>query len=158
MQDFNIVHCVDLSKEKPNFSSDIIYGRLFGKGKHNLYQFADEELADIKKTVSDAQPKIAALSYHGARMYSDAARFFQYEKTGKFLPVTSFVGADSVRAVLGEDAAFPSSKERLITDQGWKVVDLSLDKRVHLSELLNKIPDRVYWGVEEILVALEGFV
>jgi uncharacterized protein YecE (DUF72 family) len=158
MQDFNIVHCTDLSKEKPSYCSDVVYSRLFGKGKHNLYQFSDEELADIKKNAADAKPKVAALSYHGARMYSDAARFLQYEKTGEFLPVTSFVCADSVREVLEEDAVFPASKSALIEDQGWKVVDLSLDKRVHLSELLTKIPNSVYECVEEVVVALEGYL
>jgi hypothetical protein len=61
--------------------------------------------------------------------------------TGTFLPVTSFTGVNSARAVLSEDAQFPSSKSELIKGQGWKVVDLNVDKRVHLSELLLKFPE-----------------
>jgi uncharacterized protein YecE (DUF72 family) len=44
MQERNIVHCVDLSKgETPAYESDLLYSRLFGKGKHNVYQPTDEE-------------------------------------------------------------------------------------------------------------------
>ena len=158
MRDFNIVHSVDLSMQKPALVSDVVYSRLFGKGRHNIYQFTDEELLNIDKNAQEGNHKVVALSYHGARMFSDAARFLQYKKTGKFLPVTSCTGLDSVRAVLYEDAVFPSSKDELIEDQGWKVVDLTAEKRVHLSELLTKIPDRTYEGVGEVVQVLEGFL
>ena len=49
---------------------------------------------------------------------------------------------------------FPSSKAQLITDQGWKVMDLTADKRVHLADVLDKIPERTYRSLEDI--ALRG--
>jgi uncharacterized protein YecE (DUF72 family) len=155
MQDFNIVHCVDLSKVKPSFYSDVVYSRLFGKGKHNLYQFTDEELVEIDRNAQSGH-RVIAMSYHGARMNTDAARFMQYKKTGKFMPVTSFTGVDSVRAVLAEDATFPSTKAKLIEHQGWKVVDVALDRRVHLSKLLAEIPEKTYNDVDEVVHVLEG--
>jgi hypothetical protein len=131
---------------------------LFGKGKHNIYQFTDDELVEIDQKVENSNPRIAALSYHGVRMNTDAARFMQYKKTGRFAPVTLFAGVDSVRAVLSEDALFPSSKPELIEHQGWKVVDLSLNRRVHLSELLSKIPDKTYNDLAEVAQALEAIM
>jgi hypothetical protein len=128
---------------------------LFGKGKLNIYQFADEELVEIDHRAEGSSHRVVALSYHGARMNSDAARFMQYKKTGKFMPVTSFTGVDSVRAVLAEDAEFPVSKGQLIEDQGWKVVDVTLDKRVHLSDLLSNIPEKTYNNIDEVAAALE---
>jgi hypothetical protein len=89
-------------------------------------------------------------------MNSDAARYMQYKKSGKFLPVTSFTGVDSARAVLSEDTQFPLSKSKLIENQGWKVIDLTLDQRVHLSEVLSKIPDKTYNSVDEVAEALEA--
>jgi hypothetical protein len=154
MRDFNVVHCVDLSREMPKSTSDVVYSRLFGKGTHNIYQFTDEELVGIDDGVLKLGGKIAALSYHGVRMHADAARFMEYKKTGKFMPVTGSTGVDSVRAVLAEDARFPSSKAELIKDQGWKVVDLTADKRVHLSELLANIPDKTYVDLDEVAQAL----
>jgi uncharacterized protein YecE (DUF72 family) len=159
MQDMNIVHSVDLSKEKPAYASDVVYSRLFGKGQMNLYQFTDEELVDIDSKVLDGLAhgaKSVALSYHGARMYSDAARFMNYKKTGKFFSVAPFAGVESAKAVLAEDAKFPASKQNLIADQGWKVVDQTTQKRVHLSELLAQIPDKTYNNLEEVVHALEA--
>jgi hypothetical protein len=149
MQDLNIVHCVDLSRGKPSFDSDVVYSRLFGKGKHNLYQFTDEELMEIDKNAQSSH-RVIAMSYHGARMHTDAARFMQYKKIGKLMPVTSFTGIASAMAVLSEDAVFPVSKAELIEHQGWKVVDVSEGKRVHLSELLSDIPEKTYNDVDEV--------
>jgi hypothetical protein len=73
-----------------------------------------------------------------------------YKKTGNFMPVTSFTGVDSARAVLSEDAVFPCSKAELVESQGWKVVDLTANKRVHLSELLSAIPEKTYNDVDEV--------
>lgn len=158
MRDFDIIHCVDLSREKPSFKSDVVYGRLFGKGKHNIYQFTDDELVEIDKNAEGSSHNVVALSYHGLRMNSDAARFLQYKKTGKFIPVTSSIGIDSARAVLAEDSVFPVSKAALIEHQGWKVIDLSLDKRIHLSDLLVDIPEKTYNGVDEVAAALEAVI
>ena len=150
MQDLGIVHSVDLSKEMPSFKADVVYSRLFGKGKHNMYQFTDDELVEIGQKSDSAGSKIVALSYHGVRMNTDAARFLKYKKMGEFMPATQFTGVDSARAVLSEDAQFPYSKAKLIEHQGWKVIDLTLSKRVHLSELLAHIPEKTYKSIEEV--------
>ena len=155
MRDFNIVHCVDISRVQPADWSDVGYARLFGKGQHNIYQFNDEELLEIDRNASESKAKIVALSYHGLRMSTDALRFKQFKTTGNFLPVTAYTGLESVRAVLTEDAVFPSSKQSLISDQGWKVVDLSSDNRVHLSELLSKIPDKTYTSLKEVIDSMK---
>ncbi len=155
MRDFNIVHCVDLSKKIPNDYSDVVYSRLFGKGKHNLYQFTDSELVDVNKNALTHNPKTVALSFHGARMHSDAARFKGYQLTGKFMQVTLDTGVNSARAVLAEDATFPASKAQLIDQQGWKVIDITANQRVHLSQLLNKIPDCTYSSINDVVNALE---
>jgi hypothetical protein len=79
----------------------------------------------------------------------------QYKKTGQFVPITDFTGIDSARVVLFEDTQFPISKSELIEKQGWKVIDLNLDKRGHLAELLVNIPDKMYNSVDEVAEALE---
>lgn len=155
MQDLNIIHAVDLSKEEPAFPSDVMYSRLFGKGISNAYQFDDEELVEIDNKIAQTQPKIVALSYHGVRMNTDAARFTQFKKTGKFIQATPCAGKESIKAVLSEDTQFPISKEKLIKYQGWKVVDLEEDKRVHLSRLLFNIPEKMYFGLDELMHEVE---
>lgn len=155
MRDFNIVHSVDLSKEEPSYKSDVIYTRLFGKGEHNIYQFTDEELAEADHKITKSKVRMAIITFHGIRMNTDAKRFKEHKKTGKFPMTTGFAGIDSARAVLREDARFPSSKAELIEHQGWKVIDLTADKRIHLSELLLKLPERTYDSLEELVQSLE---
>ncbi len=138
MADLNIIHCVDISISKPVDWSDVGYARLFGKGIHNIWQFTDEELKEIDQNASESSAKVVALSYHGARMIKDALRFKQFKLTGNFPAVTPFRGLDSAKAVLSEDAVFPSSKQTLISDQGWKVYDSTAEKRAHLSEFASE--------------------
>ena len=158
MRDFNIVHSVDLSKDEPVWKSDVVYTRLFGKGEHNIYQFTDEELVDIDRKVLKAEARVAIVAYHGIRMNTDALRFKAYKDSGKFIPITAFTGIDSAKTVLQEDARFPSTKAELVKRQGWKVIDLTVDKRVHMSELLSKLPERVYSNVEEVIEELGAVV
>jgi uncharacterized protein YecE (DUF72 family) len=155
LRDFNIVHSVDLSKEKPVYESDVVYTRLFGKGKHNIYQFTDDELVEVDQKIMKPKAKMAIITFHGIRMNTDAKRFRDYKRAGKFPMATGFTGIDSARAVLSEDAKFPSSKAELVEHQGWKVIDLTADKRVHLSELLLKLPERTYSSLEELVQSLE---
>jgi uncharacterized protein YecE (DUF72 family) len=156
MEDFGIIHCVDLSKQKPSFDLDVTYSRLFGKGQHNLYQFNDYELVDIERKAQDTDSKTIILSYHGARMNSDAARFKHYKRTGNFLPVTAYTGIDSAQAVLSEDITFPISKAELKAKQGWKVVDLTPDRRVHLSGVLANLPEKTYSSLDEVIKDLRA--
>lgn len=158
LHDFNIVHSVDLSREEPSLPSNVIYTRLFGKGKHNIYQFTDEELEEIDQKILKAETKTAVITYHGIRMNVDAIRFKQYKETGAFPQVTQFTGVESARAALSEDARFPSTKAELIEHQGWKVIDLTEQRRVHLSDLLSRIPEKKYGDLETVVQALEDTV
>jgi hypothetical protein len=154
--EFNVVQCVDLSLRIPQVQSDLVYSMLFGKGKHNLYQFTDDELLEIQKNASDTKAQTVILAYHSARMYTDAVRFKTHQLTGKFIPATSYFGLQSAEAVLAEDTVFPTTKTSLIERQGWKVIDLSKDKRVHLSMVLDKIEDKTYNNLGEVIRELKA--
>jgi uncharacterized protein YecE (DUF72 family) len=157
MQDYNIVHCVDLSKdEEPAYESDVLYSRLFGKGPHNVYQPTDGELSKIDRKTSREEHKTVAVSFHFVRMYKDAARFKIYKETGKFPMVTKSTGLGSLTEVLREDAKFPSSKKELIRHQGWKLIDLTEDKRVHASYMLEMLPEKTYNSIDEVVETLQS--
>jgi len=157
MQDLNMIHCVDLSKdEEPAYKSDILYTRLFGKGSHNIYQPTDEELRKIDQKASRGDHKMVSISFHYIRMYKDAARFKIYKQTGKFPMVTKSTGLSSLEEVLREDAKFPSSKQELIRDQGWKLIDLTETKRVHVSCMLQKLQEKTYNNINEVVQSLES--
>ncbi len=155
MQAYNMVHCVDISKgEEPAYKSDILYSRLFGKGAHNIYQPTDEELKKIDRKTIKGNHKTVVVSFHFIRMYKDAARFNIYRQTGEFPMVTKSTGLGSLTEVLQEDAKFPSNKNELIRHQGWKIIDVKRTRRVHASYILDKLPEKTYNNVQEVVEAL----
>lgn len=157
MHDLNMIHSVDLANdEEPAYHSDILYSRLFGKGTHNIYQPTDEELRKIDKKTSKGDHKTIAVSFHFVRMYKDAARLKTYKETGKFPMVTKSTGLHSLEEVLSEDARLPSTKAELIRHQGWKLIDLTKTERVHASSLLQKLEERTYNNISEIVQTLES--
>jgi uncharacterized protein YecE (DUF72 family) len=156
--DFGIIRCVDLSKQTPSLNQKITYSRLFGKGRHNIYQFTDDELIEIEHNSETTNSKTVILAYHGVRMNSDALRSQQHLLTGKFLPVTNALGVESAKTVLLEDAHFPTNKVDLVADQGWKVIDLTSEVRVHLSTVLEKIPEKSYRSIADVVSELEAVI
>jgi uncharacterized protein YecE (DUF72 family) len=159
MQDYNMIHSVDLSKgETPAYQSDILYSRLFGAGHHNVYQPTDDELAQIDKKASSGRFQKIILSFHFVRMYKDAARLKIYKDTGKFPQITKYTGLASLEEVLGEDAKFPTTKQALIQDQGWKLFDLTEDKRMHVGEFLQDLPEKTYNNISEVTDTLRPLV
>jgi len=155
LQDLGIIHCVDLLKGiEPTYSSDILYTRLFGKGPHNVYQPLDSEIKQIVEVASQEGTKKAVIVTHSMKMFKDATRFKMYNETGEFPTVTKSTGVDSLTEVLREDARFPKSKTELIKHQGWKIIDLTPTKRVRASDLLQRLPEKTYNGIGDIIQTL----
>jgi uncharacterized protein YecE (DUF72 family) len=156
MKKHNMIHSIDLSNdEEPAYKSDILYARLFGKGTHNIYQPTDQELVKIDKRASTGTHKKAIVSFHFVRMYQDARRLKQYRETGKFPTITRSTGLDSLLAVMKEDAQFPSNKKELVEHQGWKLYDATKEERIRASETLQKLPERNYENLEDVISALQ---
>jgi uncharacterized protein YecE (DUF72 family) len=154
MQDRGIIHCVDpLKGQTPANDGDTLYARLFGRGYHNLYQPTDDELKSLDDLASGFNR--AFLTFHGARMYSDAARLRTYKVKGNFPQLTKTVGLDSLREVLAEDARFPATKAELSRDQGWKLFESFGGKRLRAGELLALLPEGTYSSPEDVLKAVK---
>ncbi len=78
--------------------------RLFGHGEHTLYQFDDAELLDIDEKIREKNLERSYLTFHGARMYTDAVRLKVDQKSGAFPGVTKSKGLESLKSVIEEDA------------------------------------------------------
>jgi len=156
MQDHNMIHSIDLSKdEEPAYKSDILYSRLFGKGPHNIYQPTDQELRKIDDKASAKDHKKVIVSFHFINMYKDAARLKTYKETGKFPMATKSTGLKSLQEVLRKDAKFPSNKPQLIQHQGWKIIDLTEHERVRASDVLQKLPEKTYKSLDDLICTLK---
>jgi uncharacterized protein YecE (DUF72 family) len=155
LQDHDAVHSVDVSKQYPKVESSILYSRLFGKGKQNMYEFDDNELRDIAAKASGPKFEKSILAFHGVRMYRDAARLKTFLNSGKFPSLTGQVGLESLAEVFNEDARFPTSKSRLIREQGWKLFDKTAEERVRAQVVLEKLPEKTYATIHEVLSSLD---
>lgn len=154
LEELGILDVVDLSRMAPRVEQDAVYTRIFGKGEHNLYELDDEELREIDHVRGDA--KTVAYAFHGVRMYKDAARFLTFRRTGSFPPATGATGLASLAEALRPDARFPAEREGLVRDHGWKVVDVTRDRRAHASDYLERLPAGTYRTLGGVLEALEA--
>lgn len=150
LADQGAIHAVDISKENPEVESKILYSRLFGKGKDNVYEFDDDELRDVKTKASSPKFEKSILAFHGVRMYRDAGRMKVFLKTGQFPSLTGHIGLDSLVEVLKEDTRFPISKSRLVEMQGWKLFDKTPDRRERARALLEELPDKTFANFEDL--------
>jgi hypothetical protein len=153
MEQDRILDVVDLSQDRPRVADEAVYTRLFGPGPANVYQFDDAELREVDRTSGDAVR--AAFTFHGVRMYSDAARFLAFKRTGTFPSVTSARGVASLEEVLRPDARFPATREELERDHGWKVIDLDDRTRAHAATMLGKVPSRRYEDLADLVSEIE---
>ena len=133
-------------------ASDTVYTRLFGPGPHNVYEFDDDELRAVDRASGDAVR--AAFTFHGVRMYKDAARFTAFKRTGSFPLATSARGLASLEEVLRPDARFPATRDALVQEHGWKVVDADERTRIHAAAILAVLPGRSFRDLDEVLAEL----
>lgn len=156
MEAHDVADATDWSLQPPRTASSTAYGRLFGAGNGNRWEFTDEELAAIRTNGERGDRARVAYTFHGVRMYKDAGRFLTYVRTGKFPPATRHTGVRSLEEVLEEAATFPATRTELIRDHGWRVIDLTPDRRAHARELLERLPRGSYrsaGAVSEVLAA-----
>jgi len=154
MADGRVLDVVDLSQTKPRLADSDVYTRLFGPGPLNVYQFDDAEMREVDRSSGDAIR--TAFTFHGVRMYQDAARFLTFKRTGAFPAATDRRGLASLEEVLGQDARFPASRDELVKDQGWKVFDLDDKTRAHAAMFLERLPEKVYADLTEVLSDLRA--
>src|SRR5207247_5609495 len=140
MADGRVLDVVDLSQTKPRVADSDVYTRLFGPGPSNVYQFDDAEMRDIGRSSGDAVR--TAFTFHGVRMYEDAARFLTFKRTGAFPAATDRLGLASLEEVLRSDARFPACHEDTLMAQGWKVFDLDDKTRADAAMFHDRTPQQ----------------
>jgi len=147
---------VDLSKvQRPAYTNEVLYTRLFGQGYKNIYQFDDEEFKNILHKTQVSGSKSAFLNFHGVRMYKDAARMKIFKETESFPQLTKNIGINSLIDVLNEDAIFPTTKNQIIEEQGWKVYDHTKNLHIHAWIPLSKVPSKIYERMNDLVDELK---
>lgn len=84
-RDLSIIPITDYSIEDTSYDDpEISYFRLIGRGEHNIYQFINQELVEIRERGESRKSKKVYLSFHGVRMYLDAARLERFVRRGNY--------------------------------------------------------------------------
>src|SRR5712691_6283416 len=156
LHDHDAFHSIDISKQDPKVGSSIVYSRLFGKGKENVYEFDDNELRDIAAKASGPEFEKSILAFHGVRMYRDAARLKTFLSSRKFPSLSEQIGLESLGEGFKEDAIFPTSKSQLVNLQVWKLYDKTAEERARAGEVLQRLPERTYTNIDDVLASLKG--
>jgi hypothetical protein len=73
---------------------------------------------------------------------------------GYFPKITGGVGPDSIREILSEDARFPTTKSRLLQDQGWKVFQDTGEVR-KISSVLDRLPEESFNSLDDLMAELQ---
>ena len=77
-RDLGIVTSVDISVEEPMGKQDILYTRVFGPDRKK--DIPDRSLERIENRTRASGAKKGYVTFHGSKMYKDAARFLVYRK------------------------------------------------------------------------------
>ena len=151
LRDAGGIDGVDVSKgNRPRVESDVSYTRLLGKGEQNVWEFSDEELLEIDTASRSGSIGRMVFAFHGVRMYKDAARFLEFRSSGTLLPTTRSRGQRALEEVLAPDARFPTTRDALLRDHGWKVIALDDGRNVHASEVLSRLPTGAVGSLADI--------
>ena len=155
LRDIGGIDVIDLSRgETPRVSSDVLYTRLFGASNGNVWEFSDAELRAIGDAADRQDVDRVIFTFHGVKMYKDAARFHAFRATGEFPRATRAAGPEAVREVLAPDARWPMARNDLLRDHGWKVVTLPDGRNVHTTDLFRELPDTRYSSADQVVRSL----
>ena len=110
MRDLSLVDATDYSRQPPRVAEEVGYTRLFGRGEHNQWVFSDRELQAIAETRGKTGADRVFFTFHGVRMYRDAARFLALQDLGRF-PAVSEEGQSRLPTALGP-SGWPRERRR----------------------------------------------
>ncbi len=150
----DIIPCEDASRvERLSVSSGskILYSRVFGPGEHTKWSFDTEELSSLAKKVEDTHAQKRYVTFHNITMYEDAARMKAVVAGGRDQIPTGPGGLDSLKRVIALGRMrYPVSKKSLLEEFAWRTISLEPDRKIHLGEILQRLPEKQYESVEEI--------
>jgi uncharacterized protein YecE (DUF72 family) len=140
--------------------SKILYTRVFGK--EEKWSFDTEEIHDLTDRVQSSPARKKYVTFHNMTMYEDASRMKTVVKTGNDQNASpnAPLGLDSLKNVLTSGRIrFPATKQKLIEEFGWKIYDVDVDKKAHVSSALELLSDSLkanYRSAEEVVEKLKN--
>ncbi|MGI0080345.1 MAG: DUF72 domain-containing protein [Nitrososphaerales archaeon] len=160
--EYDIIPSEDASRiNKLGFSygSKILYSRVFGLGEHTKWSFDTNELTSLAKKVKETPARKRYVTFHNITMYEDAARMKSVVESGNDQIPKGTSGLDSLkRAIALGRVKYPASKSSLLEEFAWRTFSIEPDKKIHVGEILQRLPDRQYESVDEIFEQISSAI
>lgn len=163
IEQYDIIPTGDASKEEDSKlstspRSGILYTRVFGQGDHTKWSFDTQELKDLESKVGEVKARKRYVTFHNLTMYEDASRLKTIVKSGNDQRKTldSPTGLESLKRVIASGRVkYPTTRQALIEEFGWRVFDFEPTRRAHVEDELRKLDDsRSYDSVEDVMGSL----
>jgi uncharacterized protein YecE (DUF72 family) len=159
LREYDIIPTTDASRSSQldvSSHSKILYTRVFGLGDHTKWSFDSNELLSLDAKVQQVAASKKYVTFHNMTMYEDAARMRNIVEEGRDQDQKGPIGLDSLKRIimLGR-LRYPVSKKSLLERFAWRTFNLETNKRIHIGDVLQNLPDRKYESVEEIIKNLE---
>lgn len=153
--EYDIVPSEDASRVNKlgvSYGSKILYSRIFGPGDHTKWSFDTKELTSLAKKVEETSARKRYVTFHNITMYEDAARMKNVVESGSDQIPKGPRGLDSLKRVVALGRVkYPASKKSLVEEFAWRTFNLEPEKKVHVGEILQRLPERQYGSVDEII-------
>ncbi|MHA1650812.1 MAG: DUF72 domain-containing protein [Candidatus Helarchaeota archaeon] len=150
-----VTHCTDISRSLPLYSANIAYTRVFGKGQRNQWQFDDEEIRLLHERALELPGSATYVTFHTQRQTHDAARLKAFDETGRLINTTGKYEINSMMVAIDEYRKYPITKQELLAAHGWKIIDISENKRIRAQKILEKLPNIEFKTKNELKFYLE---
>ncbi len=155
LDEYDIIPSTDAlrtSKLGVSRNSKILYTRVFGLGEHTKWSFDTNELASLTRKIEKTPAKRRYVTFHNITMYEDAARMKNIVQSGHDQVQKGPIGLDSLkRVMLFGRVKYPVSKKSLLEEFAWRTFSIGPEKKVHLEEVLQKLPEREYNSIEDLI-------
>ena len=166
IEQYDVIPTGDASKENTDLStsprSGILYTRVFGQGDHTKWSFDTQELKDIESKVGEIKARKRYVTFHNLTMYEDASRMKTMVKSGndQRQAPNSPMGLESLKRIIASGRSnYPTTRQALIEEFGWRVFDFEPGRRAHVEDELRKLDEnRPYESVEDVVSSLQAFL
>jgi uncharacterized protein YecE (DUF72 family) len=149
-----VTHCTDISKQLPLYSANLSYTRVFGIGEKNQWEFDDNEIKSLHERALEL-PKTTYVTFHTQRQTHDAARMKAFDETGRLINTTGKYEVNSMMVAIDEYRKYPITKPELLAAHGWKIIDITDNKRIRAGDILQKLPNLKYKTKKELKFHIE---
>jgi len=155
LERIDVSHVTDPFLAMPVYTGKVAYFRLHGHGERMYYyQYSNDELRSLREKMRrlETSGKQVYVFFNNLTMFQDAQRFLSFVKSGVFQKLETS-NRETLEKVL-KRIRYPTTKNTLISQIGWRLIELEDQRQVRMAKLFRKLVYEVYSSPEAIVSEL----